>query len=160
MLWSDRAHFYVRGGINTHNCRIWADTNSHVGLQIILHSPKVTVWCEFIGSFTVGPYFYEKANPIVLVTFSVISDRCRGRDVLSQHFIDVRVIIRAFSLNWPQRSPNLNPCEFWLWGYLKSVMYQGHVSDIHTIIDQITSYARHINADMLRDTVENIVYLM
>ena len=23
---------------------------------------------------------------------------------------------------WPPRSPDLNPCDFYLWGYLKSVM--------------------------------------
>ncbi len=24
---------------------------------------------------------------------------------------------------WPPRSPDLNPCDFYLWGYLKSVVY-------------------------------------
>ena len=25
--------------------------------------------------------------------------------------------------DWPARSPDLNPCDFYLWGYLKSVVY-------------------------------------
>jgi hypothetical protein len=25
--------------------------------------------------------------------------------------------------SWPPRSPDLNPCDFFLWGYLKSVVY-------------------------------------
>ena len=24
---------------------------------------------------------------------------------------------------WPPRSPDLNPCDYFLWGYLKSVVY-------------------------------------
>ena len=25
---------------------------------------------------------------------------------------------------WPPRSPDLNPCDFFLWGYLKSKVYE------------------------------------
>lgn len=192
ILWSDEAHFHVCGDINTHNCRIWADTNPHVGQQIPLHSPKVTVWCGFTASFIIGPYFYEEFGRNGLVTCSVNSHRyadmlenfviphlqqrnCidstifmqdgapphigrRVKDVLRQHFTDARVISRAFPTIWPPRSPDLNPCDFWLWGYLKSVVYQGHVPDIPTLKDQITLHVKQINADMLRATVENLVY--
>lgn len=84
----------------------------------------------------------------------------RVKDVLRQHFTDARVISRAFPMNWPPRSPDLNPCDFWLWGYLKSIVYQGHVPDIPTLKDQITLHVRRINADMLRATVKNLVYRM
>ena len=36
-------------------------------------------------------------------------------DHLSTKFIDKK--------KWPPRSPDLNPCDFYLWGYLKSVVY-------------------------------------
>ena len=193
ILWSDEAHFHLHGDINTHNCRIWADANSHVVHQIPLHSPKVTVWCGFTASFINGPYFY-KVGRNGLTTCSVNSDRyanmlenfvipelqqrnCiysthfmqdgapphigrRVKDVLHQHFTDDRVISRAFPMNWPPRSPDLNPCDFWLWGYLKSVVYQGHVPDIPTLKERIMLHVRRINTDMLRATVEHLVYRM
>ncbi|GFY09440.1 uncharacterized protein TNCV_4321191 [Trichonephila clavipes] len=57
ILWTDEAHFYLDGSVNTHNCRIWESDNPHSTLQVPLHSPKVTVWCGFSASFILGPYF-------------------------------------------------------------------------------------------------------
>lgn len=194
ILWSDEAHFHLNGGINTHNCRIWAATNPHACLQKPLHSPKVTVWCGFTASFIIGPYFYEESRQSGPVTCSVNADRYAamlrnfvvpqlqqrgcldsttfmqdgapphiGRQVqrlLREHFSDSRIISRAFPTAWPPRSPDLNPCDFWLWGFLKSVVYQGHVPDIATLKDRITLHVRQITSDMLRVAVENVVQRM
>ena len=35
-----------------------------------------------------------------------------------------RIISRHFPEQWPPRSPDLNPLDFWLWGYLKSRVFQ------------------------------------
>ena len=42
---------------------------------------------------------------------------------LRQHFTNDRVISRAFPTIWPPRSPDLYPYDFWLWGYLKNLVY-------------------------------------
>jgi len=34
-----------------------------------------------------------------------------------------RIISRHFPVSWPPRSPDLNPLDFWLWGYLKSKVF-------------------------------------
>lgn len=80
--------------------------------------------------------------------------------VLRQHLSDSRMISRAFPTAWPPRSPDLIPCGFRLWGFLKGVVYQGHVSDIATLKDRITLHVRQINSDMLRAAVENVVHRM
>ncbi|GFW06585.1 uncharacterized protein TNCV_2189181 [Trichonephila clavipes] len=41
------------------------------------------------------------------------------KDVFKHHFKEERVISRQFHHLWPPRSPDLNPCNFWLWGHLK-----------------------------------------
>ncbi|GFW33252.1 uncharacterized protein TNCV_2859301 [Trichonephila clavipes] len=43
------------------------------------------------------------------------------KDVLKHHFIEERVISRQIRHLWPPRSPDLNPCDFWLWGHLKQL---------------------------------------
>ncbi|GFX99874.1 uncharacterized protein TNCV_259111 [Trichonephila clavipes] len=43
------------------------------------------------------------------------------KDVLKHHFTEERVISRQFRHLWPPRSPDLNPCDFWLWGHLKQL---------------------------------------
>jgi hypothetical protein len=35
-----------------------------------------------------------------------------------------RVISQRGTVEWPARSPNLNACDFFLWGYLKSKVYE------------------------------------
>ncbi|GBM68616.1 hypothetical protein AVEN_106097-1 [Araneus ventricosus] len=42
---------------------------------------------------------------------------------LSMHFGNDRIISRHFPTNLSPRSPDLNPCDFWLWGYLKHVVF-------------------------------------
>ncbi|GFX43387.1 uncharacterized protein TNCV_4874071 [Trichonephila clavipes] len=42
-------------------------------------------------------------------------------DVLKHHFTEERVISRQFRHLWSPRSPDLNPCDFWLWGHLKQL---------------------------------------
>ncbi|GBM22653.1 hypothetical protein AVEN_144438-1 [Araneus ventricosus] len=43
--------------------------------------------------------------------------------LFSMHFRNYRIITRHFLTNWPPRSPDINPCDFWLWGYVKHVVF-------------------------------------
>ncbi|GBM23639.1 hypothetical protein AVEN_117389-1 [Araneus ventricosus] len=45
------------------------------------------------------------------------------KQLLNLHFRNDRIISRHFPTTWPPRSLDLNPCDFWLWGYLKHVVY-------------------------------------
>jgi hypothetical protein len=38
--------------------------------------------------------------------------------------IPARVISRRGNIEWPARLPDLNACDFFLWGYLKSKVYE------------------------------------
>ncbi|GFX91229.1 DUF4817 domain-containing protein [Trichonephila clavipes] len=64
ILWTDEAHFSLHGDINNHNCRISATSNPREYTQKPLHSPKVTAWCGFSGSFILGPFFFETQCPV------------------------------------------------------------------------------------------------
>ncbi|GFS81594.1 DUF4817 domain-containing protein [Trichonephila clavipes] len=54
ILWTDEAHFLLHGDVNNYNCPIWATSNPREYTQKPLHSPKVTAWCGFPGSFIIG----------------------------------------------------------------------------------------------------------
>ncbi|GFX00672.1 uncharacterized protein TNCV_2236791 [Trichonephila clavipes] len=75
ILWTEEAHFYVDGSVNTHNCRIWESDNPHSTLRVPLHSPKVTVWCGFSVSLILGPYFFEELGAGDPVTCSFTGQR-------------------------------------------------------------------------------------
>jgi hypothetical protein len=41
---------------------------------------------------------------------------------------------------WPPRSPDLNPCDFYLWGKLKSVVYANNPHDLEAL-KQFTTFS-------------------
>ncbi|XP_035211886.1 uncharacterized protein LOC118186018 [Stegodyphus dumicola] len=57
---------------------------------------------------------------------------------LRQIFTDDRVISLSFPVAWPPHSPDLAPCDFWLWGYLKSQVFAGGESNLSILKDNIT----------------------
>ena len=57
--------------------------------------------------------------------------------------------------DWPPRSPDLTPPDFFLWGYLKSKVY---VNKPHTLEELKTNIRQEIAAipvKMLKETMEN-----
>ncbi|GFW89763.1 DUF4817 domain-containing protein [Trichonephila clavipes] len=61
ILWTYEAHFSFHGDVNNHNCPIWATSNPREYTQKPLHSPKVTAWCGFTGSFIIGPFSLKRS---------------------------------------------------------------------------------------------------
>ncbi|UYV76387.1 hypothetical protein LAZ67_14000250 [Cordylochernes scorpioides] len=61
-LWTDEAHLYLNGEVNTQNSRIWATENPRNFTEMPLYQPRVTVLCGFISTFIIGPIFFEKIN--------------------------------------------------------------------------------------------------
>ena len=43
-------------------------------------------------------------------------------ELLREHFPGRLISLRG-DLPWPARSPDVAPCDFFLWGYLKSIVY-------------------------------------
>ena len=78
------------------------------------------------------------------------------KELLRATFGD-RVISRHFEDPWPPRSPDLNPCDFWLWGYLKDRVYQGNVRTLADLKTNIIRHVTSISPEMLRATVDHAV---
>jgi hypothetical protein len=49
----------------------------------------------------------------------------------------------------PPRSPDLNPCDFFLWGYLKSVVYNPYPKTLDDLKVNIEKEIEKINKNML-----------
>ncbi|GFW84315.1 uncharacterized protein TNCV_1131841 [Trichonephila clavipes] len=77
---------------------------------------------------------------------------------LRQHFTNDRVNSRAFPTAWPPRTPDLNPCDFWMWGYLKNLVYRGRLITLADLKDSITLHVRSISVDQLRSAVEQTLH--
>ena len=51
--------------------------------------------------------------------------------------------------SWPPRSPDLNPCDFFLWGYLKSRVYNPLPNNLDELKDNIIREIKKIDKKTL-----------
>jgi len=58
---------------------------------------------------------------------------------------------------WPQRSPDLTPPDYFLWGYLKGTVYQNIPRTIDALKANITEEIQAVTVDVLARTFQNMV---
>ena len=63
---------------------------------------------------------------------------------------------RAGSTNWPARSPDLTPLDFFLWGYVKDKVYSTRVPNVTQLKRRITSAIRSVHAEVLENVWKNL----
>jgi hypothetical protein len=80
---------------------------------------------------------------------------------LGEHWIG-----RGGTIKWPPRSPDLTPCDFFLWGYIKQTVYRPNdmprdvddlVDRIQFVFDEISVEVRHAIAIEFVNRLEKCV---
>ena len=74
-------------------------------------------------------------------------------------FFQHKIIALHHPQEWPPRSPDLTPCDFFLWGYLKSKVYVTAPRDMADLIQRIDREADAIkqNSDLVKRAVKDMV---
>jgi inhibitor of nuclear factor kappa-B kinase subunit alpha len=72
---------------------------------------------------------------------------------LRQVFGD-RIVSRGL---WPARSPDLNPCDFYLWGNLKQKVYKTNPHTIEELKENIRNEVSAISPSELQRVITNLV---
>lgn len=174
IIFSDEASFNLNGDVNRHNMRYYDDSNPHWFDQChTQHNAKITVWCGIWGDRLIGPFFFEEdsvtgASYLAMLTTTILpalGDTTAAlyqhdgapahfatavRDFLNQCFPN-RWIGRRGHVEWPPRSPDLTPLDFFLWGHLKSVVYQSRVRTIQELQDRIRAVCSTVTQQMLEN---------
>jgi len=134
------------------NFHYWAEHNPRELQERPLHSPRVTVWCAVADFGVIGQYFFEEGGAIVTVTSDWYAEMLETflhpklddvdtedvwfqqdgatthtaqcslwvlREMFPGHLISLRG-----DVEWLARSPDLSPCDFFLWGYLKEKVFK------------------------------------
>lgn len=164
ILFSDESCFTRGGVLNSHNMHIWEEENPHGNRpHNYQHRFSVNVWCGMIGNHLIGPFFIDgRLTGEKYVEFlqndlnNLLEDvplRERrsmwfmhdgapphtsriARDFLNNRYPN-RVIGSNAPVRWPPRSPDLNPLDFFLWGYLKYLVYKTPVQNVEDLKDRI-----------------------
>ncbi|GFX38541.1 DUF4817 domain-containing protein [Trichonephila clavipes] len=162
ILFSDEAHFWLNGYVNKQNCRIWSEANPQVYVETPLHPEKLTVWCALWAGGIIGPNFVKNDEGHNLtVNEAVVPTRRRNMhtaratiDLLKDTFGD-RLISRFGPVNWPPRSCDLTPLDYFLWSYVKSLVYADKPQTLDHLEDNIRRVIADIRPQMLEKVIEN-----
>ena len=168
ILWTDESNFSNSGMYNRKNRHYWSRENL---LLVHPRGPQVrfsfNVWCGIINSRIVGPFFYEgtlTGERYVEFMTEIMNNFLDELDLISRqnlHFQQdgapahnyggtYQLLNTLFNdqwigtngpIHWPPRSPDLTPLDFFLWGYLKNLLYRH----------------RYDNADALKTAVRETI---
>ena len=151
-----------------------------------LHPQKVTLWCGFHAGDVIGPYFFVDGNDrhvtvngeryrAVLEDYLWpeldelnINDMWFQEDGATSHTARVtidllkgkygeRVISRNGLLEWPPRSCDLTPLDFFLWGHIKSLVYPNKPATLDDLKDSIQREIANVTFEMCARVVKNWV---
>lgn len=182
VIWSDEAYFSLDGVVNRHNCTIWAYENPHQQQQKSLHSKKLCVWLGFSATCKLQPYFFDSTvdqdnygTMLEQHLFPQLRQRRKLNSSIFQHdgapphyaisvrqklaavFPENRVIGRGYGVPWPPRSPDLTPCDYYVWGTLKARVFHCYKPrDCDELKEKILQVWNDISQDELARGVHHI----
>lgn len=162
IFFSDEANFYLDGFVNKQNCRIWGSERPRPNEEQPTSRARVTVWCAIWAKGIIGPYFFEnkQGDPVAVngsryqqMLTSFLLPKLQTIDTENMLFqqdgaswhtnataIEIlretfpgRVISRNGDVNFPPRSCDLSPVDYFLWGHLKDEVYKRRYSRPGTI---------------------------
>ncbi|GFY00948.1 hypothetical protein TNCV_1363541 [Trichonephila clavipes] len=79
---------------------------------------------------------------------------CHNR-FIERHVWCDRLISRFGPVNWPPRSCDLTPLDYFLWGYVKSLVYADKPQTLDHLEDNIRRVIADIRPQMLEKVIEN-----
>lgn len=171
ILFTDEATFTRRGVFNFRNMHAWDMENPHlITERHFQHEFKINVWCGIIGDYVVGPYELpsnlngnsylnflqnELGGLLEHVPLNLRQNMYFMQDGAPAHFsVQVRNYLntifphrwigRSGPIPWPARSPDLNPLDFCVWGYLKTIVYNETINDRDQLWERILNAADQV----------------
>lgn len=142
----------------------------------------VNVWCGMVGRHLIGPYFFDHCLtavryleflqndlPILLEAIHLRRNMLwfqqdgapahNSRIVqehLNEHF-EGRWMGTRGPVQWPPRSPDLTPLDFFLWGTIKNIVYESPSNDIDGLKQKIVDACESLRGNILQKVTTNEV---
>lgn len=110
---------------------------------------QTSTWRILRRDLGLHPYKIQLAQEL-----KVNDHRQRTMDILHERF-EGMVISRRGDVNWPPRSCDLTPLDYFLWGYLKSQVYANRPQSTNALKDNITKTIAEIQPDLCGRVIEN-----
>lgn len=114
-------------------------------------------YCDMIREFLV-PALQEFQGDTTRIWFQQDGATCHTArvsiDLLKETFPG-KLISKRGDIEWPPRSPDLTACDFFLWGYLKSVVYENNPTTLEQLKRNIIREINNIPRTTFRRVFQN-----
>jgi hypothetical protein len=174
IMFTDEATFTRRGIFNFRNKHSWDIANPNVITERhFQHEFKINIWCGLIDNIFLGPYeLPPNLNGALYLNFlqtklidyldelplNLRRDMVFMQDGAPAHF--ARPVRRYLDANfnwigrgsrrpWPARSPDFNPLDFCIWGYMKSMVYENPINTREQLMAKIETAAESFRNEQL-----------
>lgn len=146
---------------------------------------SVNVWCGLLDNKLVGPYIFDGSQngvsyqhflnntlPELLEDVSIQSlvrmfyqhdgappHRSQAVVQTLRNRFKKKLIAHRGPVNWPPRSPDLTPMDYFLWGYIKSEVYKIKPQTREELVQRIRTVAETIksNSNMIRAATSSLL---
>jgi hypothetical protein len=178
VFYSDEAWFHLNGYVNSQNARHWSTENPNEMVQAPLHPLKIGVWCALSKTRIIGPIYFTdtisaqrykeilekfvrklRGNDISSIFFQQDGAPAHRASMIKKYLHEIfpdRVIGMGFPYDWPPRSPDLTPLDFFLWGFLKSKVYINNPKTLDQLKSNINAEIGKISAETLQKVAKNM----
>ena len=183
IVFSSEAHFWWNGYVNKQNYRFWGTENPNISISKSFHPEKVILWAALSGK-RIYLYFFDSTIPGNsykelletkffpfakkrgwIKTFHFMQDGAtlhRTKEVFEAIYsvYGNRVIRLGYpkfaheEIEWSQYSPDLNPCDFFLSGYIKDHCY----SKNPTTTEELMKAIRKTVNSILNEILSKVLY--
>ena len=189
LIFTDEAWFSSTCDINSQNCRYWSPINPDQYIEMPLHDQKIMVFAAITSGHVIGPIFFESSvnqhtyHDMIInefipklksayenqidhlifqqdsapphVTNKVLS---KLKEIFKDNLITKNGWLNGMA-EWPPRSPELAPCDFFLWKFLKSKLYGKKFCTIQELKNELIKQFEELSQNklLLRRVLENFV---
>lgn len=176
ILWTDESNVSNCGIYNRKNSHYWSIDNPRLTTEVRAQVRfSINVWCGILGDRIIGPYFYSGTlngqryfsfvqNDMLSLLEPIPDDERRSiifqQDGAPAHNTNVvmnflrnnynGLIANNSATPWPARSPDLTPCDFFLWGFVKDHVYAERVHSLEELQNRVRRAIALITPQMLR----------
>ncbi|GFU90736.1 uncharacterized protein TNCV_4182901 [Trichonephila clavipes] len=135
---SDASPFWLNGYVNKQNCHIWSEANPQEAMITNFFIPE-------LNNHDVQELWFQQDGSICHTV--------RARIDLLKDTLGERLISRFVPVHWPPRSCDLTPLDYFLWGYVKTLVYANKPQTLENLEDNI----RRVIADIRPQKLEKVI---
>ena len=178
VVWTDEAKFELSGAVNSHNTIFWDRGNPEIRVETKrIDQHGVMVWAGISSFGRYGPFevsgrltgqrYLDLLRDHIIPSLGDTSQLWFMQDgapahkarVVTQYLREVfgdRVIALGWDPEWAPRSPDVTPCDFFLWGYMKDKVYGKRLANRIALKEKIWEVFPSIEQEKIRDACRGV----